>query len=156
MRYLFIFLLFECTISASAYQTPPRFPFGKLNSFTTDACTKFPDGTREEPKLWQHCCVAHDIKYWAGGTSALRLQADYELRACVAATGKLDIAEVMFLGVRVGGSPFYPTPWRWGYGWEQIRGYNELTSNEAFEVARRIPYNIYSVPITKDQGDYKY
>ncbi len=30
-------------------------------------------------KKWQHCCVAHDVAYWRGGTAAQREQADSAL-----------------------------------------------------------------------------
>ena len=48
--------------------------------FTTDGCSEFPDGTPAHKNLWLKCCVAHDIKYWAGGSYNDRLNADLELR----------------------------------------------------------------------------
>ncbi len=27
------------------------------------------------------------------------------------------MGNIMYIGVRIGGSPWLPTPWRWGYGW---------------------------------------
>ena len=36
----------------------------------------------------------------------------------------------MLAGVRVGGSPFFPTTFRWGYGWEYPRFYGELSDEE--------------------------
>jgi hypothetical protein len=28
------------------------------------------------------------------------------------------IGSLFYAGVRLGGAPWLPTPWRWGYGWE--------------------------------------
>lgn len=37
------------------------------------------------------------------------------------------VAQIMYAGVRAGGDPWMDTSWRWGYGWQIIRGYSELT-----------------------------
>jgi hypothetical protein len=85
--------------------------------FTTDGCTLSPDGT------WQSCCVEHDMSYWCGGSAEARLEADAKFRACVAGKGGHGAAEVMYWGVRLGGHPWIPGYWRWGYGWPWPRGY---------------------------------
>ena len=36
----------------------------------------------------------------------------------------------MLGGVRVGGSPYWPTQFRWGYGWPYPRGYQALSPDE--------------------------
>ena len=87
------------------------------DTFTTDGCTWFPDGK------WQSCCVEHDVTYWCGGSAEAREQADEQLRACVADKG--GPAGLMHIGVRAGGHPYTPAPWRWGYGWPWPRGYTE-------------------------------
>lgn len=99
----------------------------------------FPDGTLDEPQAWLHCCVAHDLKYWAGGTWMERLDADKELRDCVIREGYYEMGWVMFLGVRSGGEPTLPTPWRWGYGWSFGRGYRALTDEERALVSALTP-----------------
>lgn len=104
---------------------PPR-----LRPFTTDGCTLFPDGVPGRESLWRACCVAHDRKYWAGGTREARATADAELRSCVAATGRTRTADWMYAGVRVGGTPYAPDWFRWGYGWSYPRGYGPLTDAE--------------------------
>jgi hypothetical protein len=96
--------------------------FGKLEPFTSDGCSSYPDGTDADPTKWLHCCVEHDVRYWAGGTDDERLVADEELRDCVAATGEDDQAEIIFTGVRAGGSPIFDTSYKWGYGWPDERG----------------------------------
>ena len=105
-----------------------------LKPFTTDGCSSFPDGTVQEKTLWKSCCTAHDVSYWKGGTYQQRLEADNALKACVAKVGKPAVAEVMLAGVRVGGSPLWPTEFRWGYGWSYFRWYGELTVAEQGQV----------------------
>lgn len=104
MRHLAFFvmtlaLLAGCA-STSHYQAP----------FISDGCSAWPDGD------WLDCCVAHDVAYWRGGPEPLRQEADMALRQCVADTGYPTMGDIMYLGVRIGGERFYPTPYRWGYG----------------------------------------
>ncbi len=98
--------------------------------FTSDGCSAFPDGTFEQQELWLFCCHAHDLAYWKGGTYAERKQADLELQQCVASVGEPEIAALMLAGVRVGGTPYLPTQFRWGYGWPYPRGYKPVTDEE--------------------------
>jgi len=101
-----------------------------LKPFTTDGCSWFPDGTFENHQLWRECCIEHDKAYWRGGTYKERQAADQQLAECVASNGKPNLGTLMQAGVRVGGSPFWPTPFRWGYGWPYLRGYQALTAEE--------------------------
>ncbi|MCU7846379.1 MAG: FAD-binding oxidoreductase [Candidatus Thiodiazotropha sp. (ex Monitilora ramsayi)] len=117
---------------------------GDLKPFTTDGCSVFPDGTPEQQSLWAECCIHHDLAYWKGGTYEERLQADQLLEACVAQLGQPQIAQLMLAGVRVGGSPYFPTAYRWGYGWPYQRGYQTLSEKELAEVAQQIS-NLQSV-----------
>ena len=114
----------------------PAYAADQLKPFTTDGCSEFPDGTPQHKNLWLKCCVAHDKKYWAGGTYEERLDADKELRACVQSVGEPVIAEVMLAGVRVGGSPWWPTTFRWGYGWPYTHGYRALNKGEKAQAVR--------------------
>lgn len=102
----------------------------ELKPFTSDGCSAFPDGTFERNELWLDCCTAHDHAYWKGGTFEERQQADEELQACVKELGEPEIALLMLAGVRVGGSPFFPTSFRWGYGWIYPKLYGQLTEDE--------------------------
>lgn len=57
--------------------------------------------------------------------------ADQALRSCVqTATKNKKLAGLMFDGVRLGGGPYYYTPYRWGYGWPYGRAYSPLTETE--------------------------
>jgi len=121
-----LFILLGCQTSGPRQITP----------FTTDGCSDFPDGTPAHKDLWHKCCVAHDVKYWAGGSYDDRVKADFDLRACVQSVGEPAIANLMLAGVRVGGSPWWPTAFRWGYGWPYTNGYSKLTP-EQFELVRK-------------------
>jgi hypothetical protein len=116
-------------------ETPSKF----ITPFTTDGCSAFPDGTPEQNQLWLRCCTQHDLAYWQGGTYQQRLDADIALRNCVAKVGEPDVAELMLAGVRVGGSPFWPTPFRWGYGWPYPRFYGPLSIAETAQIEALFP-----------------
>lgn len=106
-------------------------PGPALRPFSSDGCSLFPDGTPSEKDKWCGCCFEHDRVYWRGGTEAERAKADDALRDCVLArTGDRKLAEAMRLGVRAGGAPVSVMWYRWGYGWETNRGYQELTEAE--------------------------
>jgi len=112
-----------------------------LKPFTSDGCSAFPDGTLAQPEKWRHCCLNHDLAYWKGGTYEERLAADQALRACVTEIGEPKLAELMLQGIRLGGSPYLPTNFRWGYGWSEFRGYQPLTENEKTSIKRFAPEN---------------
>ena len=78
--------------------------------FRSDGCSLWFDGD------WAACCVQHDLVYWCGGTAEERKRADASLRECVAARAPSWFAGLTYLGVRVGGHPLFPVPYRWGYG----------------------------------------
>ena len=95
--------------------------------FTTDGCSRTIDDS------WKACCIVHDIPYWCGGSAEDRLQADRALMKCVndKAGG---MGSLFYAGVRMAGSPWLPTPWRWGYGWDDWpRGYETLESSPSVE-----------------------
>ncbi|GAB1261754.1 FAD-binding oxidoreductase [Aurantivibrio plasticivorans] len=118
-----------------------------LQPFRSDGCSLFPDGNAKENELWLECCIAHDLAYWAGGSYAERQAADEALRQCVAEVGQPEVAMMMLMGVRVGGSPYLDTPFRWGYGWPyltdgEVRGYKSLSTAERDQVEKRRPQPI--------------
>ena len=88
--------------------------------FTTDGCSLWPDGT------WVDCCVDHDIAYWCGGSCEDRAHADATLRQCVTHRGSASMGTAMYVGVRAGGAPWLPFPFRWGYGWDWPHGYESV------------------------------
>jgi hypothetical protein len=103
-----------CREKRAAAPTQPDF------IFTTDGCSRWPDET------WAACCIAHDIAYWCGGSDRDRDYADRELMRCVNAKAN-GLGNIVYAGVRLGGMPWLPTPWRWGYGWDNWpAGYETL------------------------------
>lgn len=111
---------------------------GPLSPFTTDGCSDFPDGTPSHKTLWLGCCTEHDKAYWQGGTYGERRKADRALQRCVAHVGEPGIAALMLAGVRVGGSPYWPTRFRWGYGWPWPRGYRAPTPAESEQIQKAL------------------
>jgi len=107
-RYIFSFfaiLLASFALYIYAIAQPhPKKPFA------TDICSAWPD--------WDYgdCCVVHDQIYWDGGSRDKRLQADIDLKHCVADKNSAFMGQVMYMGVRVGGHPWVPAPWRWNFG----------------------------------------
>ena len=111
-----------------------------LKPFTSDGCSAFPDGTIAQKDLWLACCQQHDFDYWQGGTYQQRLNSDKQLKTCVMQVGEPTIAALMLVGVRVGGTPYLPTSFRWGYGWSYPRLYGALSEEELAQVAKLSMY----------------
>lgn len=128
MHYLFIVVLFIFSMSINA---------GEIKSFTSDGCSAFPDGTFEQEQLWLNCCIEHDYIYWQGGSYQERLIADKQLYQCVVKVGEPHIATLMFMGVRVAGTPYFPTSFRWGFGWPYTRWYKLLTADEKKQIKHK-------------------
>ena len=103
------------SIFCSCQTVPREYP---LKAFTTDGCTGGPEGTRSDPDAWLGACLEHDYRYWQVGTLKQRREADIVLREQIRDSGHPVVANLAFLSVRFGGSAVWPTPWRWGYGWE--------------------------------------
>lgn len=125
----------------------------KLIPLETDFCTNFPEGTKENPTQWKHCCMIHDMYFWAGGTKDDRLNADLELRACIADTGAKRIAELMFYSVRLGSySPIKYSKKKWNHGWEGRKDFQRLTSGDIDQIKTEISQG-YDF-ISPDQKSY--
>ena len=87
-------------------------------NFKSDGCSLFPNGD------YLDCCVQHDSTYFKGGNWTARWRADSQLRKCVAAKDgwwHKPVSLVMWSGVRIGGVPFLPTTFRWGFGKEILK-----------------------------------
>lgn len=90
---------------------PPKKPF------ISDGCTMWPDITGGI-SIYE-ACFLHDLKYWCGhpGEDVARLQADAELMLDVARIrNSIKMAEIMFHGVRRGGSEHLKLAFSWGFG----------------------------------------
>lgn len=112
-----VVLLLAVGLSAGCALMPAKPDARPPSPFRSDGCSLFPDGN------YRVCCEAHDRAYWCGGSREQRREADLELARCVAGKGHLRLGELMRRGVRLGGVPWLPTPWRWGFGWPFGHGY---------------------------------
>ena len=151
-KFLVLFTFLLQPIQSQALSLNVNKAYGNiLRPFTSDGCSKFPDGPiLANNTKWRHCCVAHDIDYWHGGTAFERFLSDSRLKTCVAKTGAEIIANLMFLGIRVGGYANFSTSWHWGYGWKLYRGYKPLNSHERSQtnkLAEVIPRDLSKVKI---------
>ncbi|XLQ20709.1 MAG: FAD-binding oxidoreductase [Candidatus Moraniibacteriota bacterium] len=109
------FLLFFWYLVASSFYDKST---AIQKEFITDGCTLFIEFT------WKECCMKHDEQYWLGGNTQKRKNVDTEFKKCVyEKSNQKVVSQVMYGVVRVMGTPFVVTPWRWGYGWEFGRGY---------------------------------
>lgn len=121
-----------------------------LKPFSTDGCSMFADGPLDQPYLWRHCCVAHDLAYWKGGTLEERAAADAAMLACVHPLYNPLVAESMYMAVRWGGHPMWLTTYRWGYGWDYWadnlpRGYQAANAYEQAQIAALMPQALATI-----------
>jgi hypothetical protein len=107
----------SAVLAACASNPKPSSPTLPPNPLPGDGCTGFPDLDYRE------CCDRHDREYWCGGTREQRRRSDRALAECVRQRGHALLPGLVYLGVRIGGAPWWPTPWRWGFGWPYGRGY---------------------------------
>ena len=127
----------------------------ELADFSSDGCSQFPDGTFTQQDLWCDCCITHDIAYWQGGSRQQKKQADEALRQCVLQkTDNSLLADTMYYGVTVGGSPVFPVWYRWGYGWPYGRGFQSLNKYEQQQVTDQLQQYTVSMPYTSCDFDY--
>ena len=108
----------------------------QLEPFTSDGCSMVKDGTwGTKKRLWQNCCIDHDLAYWQGGTKEQKKNADQQLRQCISAkTESPGLGRAFYWGVSAGGTPRSFFSWRWGYGWYGQRGYIPLSARHLEQV----------------------
>jgi hypothetical protein len=121
MSFLFTFLSFDCALAA---------PEIKLKNFETDYCTMFLDGPTDQPGLWKHCCLEHDLRYWFGGAQNDMDKSDLKLMACVTKAGGENWGKLIYYGVRAGHHSPIKNKYQWSWGWETKRQNNQLTTEE--------------------------
>jgi hypothetical protein len=92
--------------------------------FPDDGCSCAPDGN------FRQCCEAHDRAYYQGGSKEQRKQADREFRQCIRDKGHAILDDIYYFGARVGGVPWLPTAWRWGFGYPFKKGHRGYTEPE--------------------------
>lgn len=99
-----------------------------LRPFFSDGCSVVDTLPPFRSETFQSCCIAHDTKYWLGGTEDDKRAADDALEACIAAKGEPSTARVFAAAVRTFGGPHTSKLYRWGYGWNVDRGYEPVSS----------------------------
>ena len=135
MKKLFTFLIFFTLLPLGLIAQDVSTSNPILAEYKGGGCTLFPDCN------YGHCCVEHDKDYFRGGTSKERLKSDNRLYACVKNSkgwqNKL-IAPVMWMGVRVFGVSFLPTPFRWGFGKVKKTPVKPDRSNEKSKLKNKV------------------
>lgn len=101
-----------------------------LKPFFTDGCTLFIDGPKDQPTLWRHCCVEHDLRYWFGGSKDDRDSTDLRLKACVEKAAGANWANLIYYGVRTGRLSPIKNKTQWNWGWKEKRESVPLTTDE--------------------------
>lgn len=122
-------LLFMLTLAANAQV---------IKGFETDGCTMYPDGTSDNPTLWYHCCLEHDLRYWVGGDKEDQKIADLKLKQCVRKVSSSFRAELIYRGIRLGHLSPIKSKYKWGWGWRHPRRFTPLTVNEKVEALRML------------------
>lgn len=131
MKIFALTLFLSFSFSAIAQET--------LTEFRTDYCTNYKEGTRQEPELWKHCCLLHDLFFWAGGTKSDRYSADLDLRTCVEETGAYQQAKLIYYAVRLGSySPVKFPDKKWNNGWKKRSDFQALTPEDIDQVESEI------------------
>lgn len=140
MKKLFFFL---ALISFNAWsQTGPA-----LKPFVTDYCTMYVEGTRAQPNLWRHCCVEHDLYFWAGGSLDEKKATDLRLKSCVEKTGAATQAVLIYTAVVIGGhSPVHIKGKQWGNTWENRPRYLTLTESESAQAIYYLGNHNFELP----------
>lgn len=137
------FILSLCLIALSI----PTYASKILKPFLTDGCTGYAEGTRADPNLWRHCCVEHDLYFWAGGSKEERKQTDLRLKSCVEKTGEIQHAHLIYLGVTLGGaSPIQFKTKQWGHAFEEREKYLALSEAETSLVIHDLETQNLNIP----------
>lgn len=114
-----------------------------LKPFSTDGCSQSPNSFGDYEFV--ECCVAHDVAYWIGGALDAKNQADQELAQCIEKKANKTISQIYLRGVSVGGTAKGINTFRWGYGWDEVRDYRDLTPAEIAQAEKMYGKNIYKL-----------
>ena len=110
----------------------------KLKPFETDGCTMFVEGPNRDPKLWKHCCVEHDLRYWFGGSSSEMDATDLRLKSCVEKVAGDYWATLIYKGVRAGHYSPIKNKYAWSWAWSVKREDKSLNADEASYVISQL------------------
>lgn len=124
-----------------------------LRPFSSDGCSQSPNGLNGYNFV--ECCVAHDVSYWIGGTLQAKEKADADLAMCIEQKANKAISEVYLHGVSIGGTAKGLNTFRWGYGWDVVRDYRDLTAEEFSQAERMYGKNMYQLREMLDRKTYE-
>lgn len=138
MKFLFFLLLYLVPYYSYAETSPissnesiSLIGDNKIRPFHSDLCTGIREGPKSNPWLWAHCCIEHDLFYWAGGSAEYRKKADQNLKLCIADRGHPRFAKIVYSSVRLGRySPFYVRDQHWGNAWSKRRNYRLISAED--------------------------
>ena len=115
-----------------------------ITKMETDYCTNYKEGTRSQPDLWKHCCLIHDMHFWAGGNKQNRYDSDVELKSCIEETGSPYVARLMYMAVRAGSySPIKYSNKKWNHGWKDRSSYQSLSVEDIETIESELFTNNY-------------
>lgn len=140
MKLSFFIFMLAFTVSAQG-----------IKSFETDGCTMYPDGTSDNPSLWYHCCLEHDLRYWVGGDREDQKISDLKLKQCVRKVSTTWRAEIMYRGIRLGHLSPIKSKYKWGWGWKTPKKFSSLTNDEKAEALRMLEDAQGIDPIIKEK-----
>jgi hypothetical protein len=146
MKILSIFLLF---LTLNSYADQDLVP----NPFATDFCTMYKEGPANKPDAWKHCCVEHDLYFWAGGSLEDKKTTDLRLKSCVDKSGYPGQARLIYTAVTIGGaSPIHIKDKQWGNAWVNRIRYLSLTEEETSAILLFMDRNNFELPASLKQS----
>ncbi len=143
-----IFNLFFLIISLNSYADEGLLP----KPFATDFCTMYKEGSVNRPDAWKHCCVEHDLYFWAGGSQKDKKKTDLRLKSCVEKSGYPGQARLIYTAVTIGGaSPFHIKDKQWGNAWDNRPRYLSLSEEETSAILLFLERNHFELPESLQQ-----
>jgi len=95
-----------------------------LHEVQTYHCANLPEKLAVEK--WGNCCSELDREYWRGGTFIAQREANSAFRTCLGDVYPESYMPIIaYYGLYAVSSPFVPTSWRWGYGWDFGHGFRD-------------------------------
>lgn len=133
-----------------------------LRAFTSDGCSLSPNSFMQVNFV--ECCYEHDLAYWIGGSSDDKANADTKFKTCMQEKLQTSyhkiisqgVAETYYSGVRLGGVSFLPNSFRWGYGWNYLRGDKSLEASEIKQAEVLYGKNLAKLKLQLQNGKLNY
>jgi hypothetical protein len=111
-----------------------------LRPFSTDGCSLSPNSVINVDIT--ECCVKHDVAYWLGGTEKQKIESDDKIQRCISEKAGTVAGKVYRAGIDEGGDADGHNTFRWGYGWDTLMPYRELTTAEKAQAEKMYGPNL--------------